>query len=475
MSDLLAELDNDFQVSDEEMDSEVEVSAEQPLAERLAPQNTDINQSTDSIIGQIKQLEKASLASSAPNINVNLIQDILIVSEVLSLSRSYLTVIGKDQHYSYDFIVASNELVAQINNTIILIHEFVKTHYNRCFSELETIVPDPIEYVKTILIIGKELHSASKKSGELKKVISGEKILVLNMLTLELPTMGSGLDESRWESIFEACRLVVELNEIKTKMTEFVSNKLVSFAPNLTELVGSYCAVQLMSYCGGLDKLALTPLCNIPSIGSKRPVKIGFGQTGIRQKGYLYISPIVHKVPEHYQKQAMRMVSGKVVLAARMDLAGSIDGSFGKKLHQEVEQKIEKLLAAPENVGPKALPIPEDRKSKKRGGKRVRKMKERYQMTELQKAQNRMEFGKAEDTVMDAYGEEIGLGMAGRNTSVSTSSIRAVQGKDVKWNLSKKMAERLKHLDDRKRENLDDVGGLDQAQNGRDFKRRKVE
>ena len=40
----------------------------------------------------------------------------------------------------------------------------------------------------------------------------------------------------------------------------------------------------------------------------------------------------------------------------------------------------------------KALPIPEEKRKSKRGGKRARKMKERYIVTELQKQQNKMTF-----------------------------------------------------------------------------------
>jgi len=41
----------------------------------------------------------------------------------------------------------------------------------------------------------------------------------------------------------------------------------------------------------------------------------------------------------------------------------------------------------------KALPKPVDPARKRRGGKRVRKMKERYAVTELRKQQNRINFG----------------------------------------------------------------------------------
>jgi len=42
----------------------------------------------------------------------------------------------------------------------------------------------------------------------------------------------------------------------------------------------------------------------------------------------------------------------------------------------------------------KALPTPLEAPRKKRGGRRVRKMKERYAVTELRKQANRMNFGE---------------------------------------------------------------------------------
>jgi U4/U6 small nuclear ribonucleoprotein PRP31 len=72
-------------------------------------------------------------------------------------------------------------------------------------------------------------------------------------------------------------------------------------------------------------------------------------------------------------------------------IAGPTD-TEGVALRKEVEEKIEKLLEPSKARTKKALPIPEEKKKSKRGGKRVRKMKERFQVTEMQKMKNKMEF-----------------------------------------------------------------------------------
>ena len=59
----------------------------------------------------------------------------------------------------------------------------------------------------------------------------------------------------------------------------------------------------------------------------------------------------------------------------------------------EIEKKLDKLQEPPPVKFAKPLPKPIDPGRKKRGGKRVRKLKERYAVTELRRQQNKMNFG----------------------------------------------------------------------------------
>lgn len=56
-------------------------------------------------------------------------------------------------------------------------------------------------------------------------------------------------------------------------------------------------------------------------------------------------------------------------------------------------------------------------------------------MSELRRAQNRMQFGKAEDTVLDSFGNEVGLGMSAREKIAVNENTGA--------RMSKRMAERI--------------------------------
>jgi U4/U6 small nuclear ribonucleoprotein PRP31 len=127
----------------------------------------------------------------------------------------------------------------------------------------------------------------------------------------------------------------------------------------------------------------------------------------------LYQNDIIKSVPQDLKVQAMRILSAKVVLAARTDsVHAAPSGEQGLALAEEVERRINKLSEAPPNSGVRALPAPDDKTSRKRGGRRVRKMKEATAMTDLRKAQNRMAFGKEEAEVGFGDGTK-GLGMIG--------------------------------------------------------------
>jgi U4/U6 small nuclear ribonucleoprotein PRP31 len=88
------------------------------------------------------------------------------------------------------------------------------------------------------------------------------------------------------------------------------------------------------------------------------------------------------------------LVANKCTLAARVDAAHeSVNGEYGQRFREDIEKKLDKLQEPPPVKFVKPLPKPIESAKKKRGGKRVRKMKERYAITDFRKAANRMNFG----------------------------------------------------------------------------------
>ncbi len=112
------------------------------------------------------------------------------------------------------------------------------------------------------------------------------------------------------------------------------------------------------------------------------------------------------------------------------------DGSTGRNFREDVERRLDRLQEPPPVKAIKPLAAPLEAPRKKRGGKRVRRMKEKYAQTEMRKQANRMTFGEVCQTVFyfwvcgnfwqltlfcwqieeDAYQEDLGYtrGMMGK-------------------------------------------------------------
>ncbi|KAI4114435.1 MAG: hypothetical protein LQ345_004772, partial [Seirophora villosa] len=335
----------------------------------------------------------------------------------------------------YHLLTQANTLSSSIDNEVILVHKFIRDHYSSRFPELETLVTNPLDYAKTVAIVGngpmeniKEISQRTDNlvSASLRSILDGPTLMVV---TVEATTTrGRELPAAELKTISRACEMTLSLDRAKHILTTYVQSRMNLFAPNLTALIGSLTAAQLLNFAGGLTGLAKTPSCNIPPLGSKNnKAQTGFAtNVGVRHQGFLYHSPIISGIPPDLKKQAMRIVSAKLVLAARVDRTHtSPDGSTGEELKQACLERLDKLTEPPPNKGPRALPAPDDKPSRKRGGRRARKAKEQTAMTDLRKAQNRMAFGKEEKEVGYGTGEGTkGLGMIGQSNE---GRVRALQ------------------------------------------------
>ena len=346
----------------------------------------------------------------------------------------------------YKLLVEANSLYASIDSEIIVIHKFIRDHYSTRYPELETMITGPTEYAKAVAIIGngpfdnvKELASKSDNilGQPLQDALDKQTLMIVT--TEAVRSQGRELSDSQLAIVLRGCEEVFYLDKSRAALSEYVQSRMSMFAPNLTALLGSITAAQLVNSAGGLDGLALKPNCNLASIGSKKQTQAGFARNvGVKQKGFLYYSELFRDVSDDYMKQAMRVVSGKATLAARIDLARQYrDGLKGEDFKSECLDKLDKITGPPLNRGPKALPAPDDKPSRKRGGRKVRKMKEATAQTDLQKARNRLAFGKEEAEAGYGTGEgTIGMGMLGQDNDGRIRALKIDQRTRAK--LSKK-------------------------------------
>lgn len=294
-------------------------------------------------------------------------------------------------------------------------------------------------------------------------------------------TQGTPLDDNELARILEACDMAIALNDAKNKIFDYVESRMFFLAPNLTHICGANTAAKLLGAAGGLTALAGMPSCNIQLLGQQKKAGTGFSaQATLPHTGFVYYCELVQLQPPEYRKKAARLVAAKSALAARVDANAESrmsGATFGISMRADLVKKLAKaqvnasfcahihcqrplhrderspdcviLIRAPVLQEPppaklaKALPKPDMDPRKRRGGKAVRKQKERFQMSETRKAANRMGFAEIEEDIMQ---EEMGftLGALGKKGHAG-GHFRApdVSNKRKGGTLSKAMKKRL--------------------------------
>ncbi|XP_073944270.1 pre-mRNA processing factor 31 [Choristoneura fumiferana] len=339
----------------------------------------------------------------------------------------------------YQLIVEANNIAVEIDGEIAIIHRFVRDKYQKRFPELESLIVTPLEYIRTVKELGNDLDKA-KNNETLQSFLTQATIMVVSVTAST--TQGKILTESELEEIFEACDMASDLNNFKSSIYDYVESRMTFIAPNITAILGASTAAKILGVAGGLSKLSKMPACNVLPLGQQKKTLSGFSQAAsLPHTGFIYFSQIVQDTTPELRYKAAKLVSTKLILAARVDACHeSTDGHIGRQLREGIEKKLDKLQEPAPVKFVKPLPKPIEQSRKKRGGKRVRKMKERYAMTEFRKNANRLNFADIED---DAYQEDLGYtrGTIGKS---STGRVRLPQiDEKTKVRISKTLQKNL--------------------------------
>jgi len=296
----------------------------------------------------------------------------------------------------YLLIVDANNLAARIDNELGIIHKFARDVYTKRFPELESLVIQPLEYLMTAKELGNQLENV-KNNDTIAQYLTQATIMVVSVTAST--TQGKNLTKEELDIVTSSCEIAIDLAEKKARIFEYVESRMSFIAPNLSAIIGSNYAAKLMGAAGGLTKLSKMPANNISLLGQQKKVSTGFSSsTQLPHTGFVYYTALVQDSPPDLRRKVARLVGAKVTLAARVDsFHESTDGTLGGEYREEILKKLDKLQEPAAVKAIRALPAPIEGPRKKRGGRRVRQMKERYAVTELRKQQNRMTFGELEE------------------------------------------------------------------------------
>ncbi|GAB5031100.1 u4 u6 small nuclear ribonucleoprotein prp31-like [Nannochloropsis oceanica] len=348
------------------------------------------------------------------------------VKDAISIENPPPMSVPLESDPEYQLIVSSNRLVQDIDEEILTVHRFVVDLYSLKFPELESLVPNKLDYVRTVQKIGNEMDLTIV---DLNDLLPSATVMVVSVTASS--TSGKPLPPSLLSECLGGCDAVLSLMEARSLVLSYVERRMSVLAPNTCALVGSKIAAQLMGLAGGLVSLSRIPASHIQVMGQEKKHLQGMAAAqGIPHAGVLIGSDVVMSAPPALRQKALRLV-------ARRRGGG---GEGGRAFRAECEDKIMKWQEPSKGKEKKALPVPEMQARKKRAGKRVSKAKERFAMTEMRKEHGRRAFGGA--SAGAEYGDEA-MGMDTGMLGSQGGRLRLPGAKEQKQNIGKKKKEEM--------------------------------
>lgn len=208
-----------------------------------------------------------------------------------------------------------DDLDKELNNYIMRCREWYGWH----FPELSKIIPDHMTYVRTILALGMKNHAAT---ADLSEVIEDEEVVNKIKEYAEI-SMGTDIADEDLENIKYLCQNIIELTEYRSQLFDYLRNRMMTIAPNLTILVGELVGARLISHAGSLMNLAKHPASTVQILGAEKALFRALKTKHDTPKyGLIYHAQLVGQSNSQMKGKMSRMLAAKASLATRVDALG---------------------------------------------------------------------------------------------------------------------------------------------------------
>ena len=129
-------------------------------------------------------------------------------------------------------------------------------------------------------------------------------------------------------------------DEIKTLENQ-IQVDMNNIAPNLSEIAGSLTGARLLSYAGGLKKIAMLPASTIQILGAEKAL-FRFKKEGGKppKHGVIFQNSLINKAPRNDRGKIARVMANTIAIAAKADAFTKRD--ISAELKKDMEKKIKK-------------------------------------------------------------------------------------------------------------------------------------
>lgn len=229
-----------------------------------------------------------------------------------------------------------DDLDKELNNYIMRCREWYGWH----FPELGKIITDNLAFVRTVELMGTRDNAKSTDLSEVLPEEIEEKVKEAAEIS-----MGTEISEQDITNINHLCEQIIEIQEYRGQLYEYLKNRMVAIAPNLTILVGELVGARLISHAGSLLNLAKHPASTVQILGAEKALfKALKTKHDTPKYGLIYHASLVGQASTKMKGKVSRMLAAKASLACRVDALGEETSTdLGMEHRAKVESRIKQL------------------------------------------------------------------------------------------------------------------------------------
>uniref|UniRef100_A0A674MSL0 Nucleolar protein 58 n=1 Tax=Takifugu rubripes TaxID=31033 RepID=A0A674MSL0_TAKRU len=229
-----------------------------------------------------------------------------------------------------------DDLDKELNNYIMRCREWYGWH----FPELGKIITDNLAYCKSVRHVGDRTNVATTDLSE----ILPEEIEAEVKLAAEI-SMGTEVSEQDINNIMHLCDQVIEISDYRTQLYDYLKNRMMAIAPNLTLMVGELVGARLISHAGSLLNLAKHPASTVQILGAEKALFRALKTRKDTPKyGLIYHASLVGQTTAKNKGKISRMLAAKAALAIRYDALGEdTNAEMGAENRAKLEARLRQL------------------------------------------------------------------------------------------------------------------------------------
>jgi len=229
-----------------------------------------------------------------------------------------------------------DDLDKELNNYIMRCREWYGWH----FPELGKIITDNLAFVRTVELMGFRENAKSTDMSDVLPEEVEEKVKEAAEIS-----MGTEISDEDIINIKHLCQQVVEIQEYRGQLYEYLKNRMMAIAPNLTVLVGELVGARLIAHAGSLMNLAKHPASTVQILGAEKALfKALKTKHDTPKYGLIYHAQLVGQASTKLKGKVSRMLAAKAAIATRVDALGEeTNTDLGIEHRAKVESRIRQL------------------------------------------------------------------------------------------------------------------------------------